>query len=131
MKLPHRWALRLSPLVEAARGAPLIEPGLVLDVADEHTLVLDSGHGRFVFDRSARRVLRDGEPVADFAAIRSVDIGSLPGGLGERTWSITLYLGVVRRIALGRTYDDGEASVIAARLASAIGCKVISLLARP
>jgi hypothetical protein len=131
MKLPHRWAVKLSPLVEAARGEPLVEPGFALEVADAHTLVLRSGHGHFAFDLGARRVLRDGEPVADFDAIRSVDIGSLPGGLGERTWSLTLYLGVVRRIALGRTYDDGDASVVAARLASAIGCKVISLHLRP
>jgi hypothetical protein len=131
VKLPPRWAARLSPLVEAARGEPLVPPGLALQALDDDTLVLGSAHGRFVFDRAARCVRRDDEVVATFGAVQSVDIGSLPGGLGERTWSLTLYLGLVRRITLGRTYDDGEASIIAARLAGVLGCKVISLIGRP
>jgi hypothetical protein len=130
MKIPHRLALKLSPLVEAARGEPLVEPFIELETLDDDQLVLDSSHGNFVFDRKARVVLQGGQQVATFDSIQSVDIAAFPGGRGERSWSITLFCGFLDRITVGRTYDDGEASVVAAKLADVIGCKVISLLGR-
>jgi hypothetical protein len=130
MKIPHRLALKLSPLVEAPRGEPLVEPFIELETLDDDQLVLDSSHGNFVFDRKARVVLQGGQQVATFDSIQSVDIAAFPGGRGERSWSITLFCGFLDRITVGRTYDDGEASVVAAKLADVIGCKVISLLGR-
>jgi hypothetical protein len=127
MKLPQHWLLRLSPLVEAARGEPLVEPFVEIVSENEAALELVSPHGRFVFDRAQRVVLRDGAVLAPFDTVRSVDISAFPGGRGERSWSITLYRGIVDRCTVARTYDDGEASVLAARLARVIGCKVISL----
>ena len=126
MKIPPRLALRLSPLVEAARGEPLVEPFVEIEQFDDDRLVIDSSHGHFVFDRQQRVVEEGGQQLATFDSIQTVDIAAFPGGRGERSWSITLYLGFLRRVTLGRTYDDGDASVIAARLARATGAKVVA-----
>lgn len=130
MKIPHRLALKLSPLVEAARGEPLVEPFVEIETFDEQWLVIQSSHGRFEFDRRARVVLQDGQQLATFDSIQSVDIAAFPGGRGERSWSITLFSGFLDRITVARTYDDGDASVVASKMAEVIGCKVISLLGR-
>jgi hypothetical protein len=130
MKLPHQLLLKLSPLAEATRGRPLVEPVLELTEEGESRIVIDSSHGHFEFDIARRVVRRDGVDIAVFDAIQSVDIGGFPGGRGEKSWSLSLYMGFFNRITLGRTYDDGDASVIAARLAKAIGCKVVSLALR-
>ncbi|MFO1270347.1 MAG: hypothetical protein U1F50_01460 [Rubrivivax sp.] len=126
MRLPQSLVVRLSPLVEAARGWPLVEPAIEITPPGQVPITLRSAHGEFVFDPEKRSVSRDGVEVAPFAAIQSIDVGAFPGGRGERSWSITLYLGFLRRVTLGRTYDDGDASVIAARLARATGAKVVA-----
>jgi hypothetical protein len=127
MKLPPRLAYRLSPLVEAARGEPLLEPSLELAAADEARIVLHSEQGVFTFDRLQRRVAHDGAEVATFDEVRSVDINAFPGGRGAPSWGLSLYCSFTRRVPLGRTYDDGNASVLAARLARALGCKVVAV----
>ena len=128
MKIPHRLALKISPLVEAARGEPLVEPFVEVEQFDDDQLILDSSHGRFIFDRRQRVVIQDDMQLATFDTIQSVDIGAFPGGRGERSWSITLFRSLFDRITVGRTYDDGDASVVAAKLAGVIGCRVVSLL---
>ena len=128
MKLPHRLALKISPLVEAARGEPLVEPFVEVEQFDDDQLVLDSSHGRFIFDRRQRVVIQDDMQLATFDTIQSVDIGAFPGGRGERSWSITLFRSLFDRITVGRTYDDGEASVLASKLAGIIGCRVVALM---
>lgn len=128
MKIPHRLVLKLSPLVEAARGEPLIEPFVEVEQFDDDMLVINSSHGRFVFDRR-QRVVQEGEmQLATFDSIQSVDIAAFPGGRGERSWSITLFRSLFDRITVGRTYDDGDASVVAAKIASVIGCRIVSLM---
>jgi hypothetical protein len=132
MKLPHRWALKLSPLVEAARGEPLVEPFIEIEHFDEAQLIIASSHGHFFFDRRNRTVRmidpEQGEvDLGAFETIQSVDIAGFPGGRGERSWSVTLFRGYVDRITVGRTYDDGDASVVAAKLADVLGVRVISV----
>lgn len=129
MKLPHRVLLKLSPLVELARGEPLIEPFVELAENSEERLTIRSSYGEFLFDKTSRRVLKDGVEMTSFAEIESVDIGAFPGGRGERSWSISLFRNLLDRTTLARTYDDGEASVIAAKVARVLGCKVIALTA--
>ena len=123
MKIPHRLALKLSPLVEAARGEPLVEPFVEIE-----QLVIESSHGRFVFDRRERVVSESGQQLATFDSIQSVDVAAFPGGRGERSWSITLFRSLFDRITIARTYDDGDASVVASKMAAVIGCRVVALL---
>jgi len=130
MKLPHQLIVKLSPLVEAARGQPLVEPTMAIAQRSEAYIIVESGHGRFVFDIERRVVMRDDQEMAHFESIQSVDVGSFPGGRGDASWSVSLYLGLFRRITVGRTYDDGDASVIAAKLARAVGCKVVAMRLR-
>lgn len=128
MKIPHRLALRLSPLVEAARGEPLVEPFVEIEVYDDDQLVVASSHGRFVFDRRQRVVQEGDQQLATFDTIQSVDIAAFPGGRGERSWSLTLFRSMFDRITVARTYDDGDASVVAAKIAEVIGCRVVSMM---
>lgn len=127
MKLPTALLHKLSPLVEAARGEPLVAPYIRVAAFDEQRLLLDTSHGSFSFERLPRVVLKDGSEVCRFDDIESIDLAGFPGGRGAPSWSVTLYCGFTRRITVGRTYDDGEASVTGARLARLIGCKVVSL----
>ena len=130
MKLPQALLVKLSPLVEAARGEPLVEPYVQVLERGEGRLQVASAYGRFDFDRGLRLVHKDGSEISRFDAIESVDLAGFPGGRGAPSWSITLYRGFLDRITIGRTYDDGEASVVGARLARLIGCKVVSLTGR-
>lgn len=130
MKLPAPLLVKLSPLVEALRGEPLLEPALRVTGQSEHTLQIESELGQVLVDLNLRTVRLDADRSVDFADIQSVDIGHFPGGRGEPSWSIALYLGPLRSIPLGRTYDDGDASVIAAKLARRIGCKVVAVSVR-
>lgn len=127
MKLPHDWKLRLSPLAEVTLGRPLVEPFVEIVESGETQLVIHSSHGEFVFDREQRQVLRNGTPVADFASVQSVDISSLPGREDARSWALSLYVSFFQRVTIGRTVDDGEASVIAAKVAGVLGCKVLAM----
>jgi len=127
MKLPHRVLLKLSPLVELASGEPLVEPFLELIENNDERLVLRSSYGEFVFDKTDGRVLRDGILVSGFDDIQSVDVGAFPGGRGEKSWSIVLFRSLIDRITVARTYDDSDVSIVAAKLARILGCKVIAL----
>ena len=127
MKIPHALLLKLSPLVEAARGEPLVEPFVELHEEADRRLRVHSSYGDFIFERERRMLVLPGGAEVDFGSIQSVDVAAFPGGRGERSWSVTLYRGFLDRITVGRTYDDGEASVVAARLSRVLECKVISL----
>jgi len=128
MKIPHRLALKLSPLVEAARGEPLVEPYVEIGRFDDDALVIESSHGTFVFDRKERVVSEGDQQLATFDSIQSVDIAGFPGGRGERSWSITLFRSLFDRLTIARTYDDGDASVVASKIAAVVGCRVVSLM---
>lgn len=130
MKLPARLLVKLSPLVEAVRGEPLAEPSLRVSAQSEHRLQVDSELGRFSFDLLQRTVDDGTGRVLSFDQIQSVDVGAFPGGRGQPSWSVSLYLGPLNSVPLGRTYDDGDASVIAAKLARRIGCKVVAVSVR-
>ena len=131
MKLPHALLVKLSPLVEAARGEPLVMPFLDIHEHGGQGLELSSSYGDFRFDRERRLVFRDGQQVSTFDAVASIDIAGFPGGRGAPSWTLTLYRGPVDRITVARSYDDGEISVLGARLARLMDCKVVSLVGRP
>jgi hypothetical protein len=130
MKLPYRLLVKLSPLLELARGEPLIEPFFELVENSEERLLLRSSYGEFLFDKVAQNVLRGMTEISTFQEIHSIDIAAFPGGMGERSWSIVLFRSFLDRITVARTYDDGEASVLAAKLSRVLGCKVIAINAR-
>ena len=127
MKLPYQLLVKLSPLVELARGEPLIEPFVDLVENTEERLLLRSSYGEFLFDKIAQNVLKGITVVSTFKEIQSIDIAAFPGGMGEKSWSIVLFRSLLDRITVARTYDDGEASVIAAKLSRVLGCKVIAI----
>ena len=130
MKFSKDLMVRLSPLIEAASGAPLVEPFVETSEQPGRRLVLRSSYGTFTFDRAQRLVLKDEEVIFSFSAVQSIALAAFPGGRGAKSWSISLYRGLIDRTTVARTYDDGEASVVGAKLARAIGCRVVSLAGR-
>ncbi len=130
MKPAQLWKVRLSVLAEIVLGRALVEPFLDISKANDQQLVVASSYGEFTFDLEKGVVLRDGSVVAGFNTVQSVDIASFPGGRGSRSWSVSLYLSPFRRITVGRSYDDVDTSVVAAKISAAMGCKVLSLTSR-
>lgn len=105
----------------------MIEPFVDLVENTEERLLLRSSYGEFLFDKIAQNVLKGITVVSTFKEIQSIDIAAFPGGMGEKSWSIVLFRSLLDRITVARTYDDGEASVIAAKLSRVLGCKVIAI----
>ena len=95
--------------VESARGEPLVEPFATLTERSGRCLVLSSSYGEFTFDRERGLLLQDGQEAAAFDSVQSVDLAAFPGGLGTKSWSITLYRGFVDRIDVAPT---GELRVV-------------------
>ena len=131
MKIPRHILVKLSPLAELARGEPLIEPFATVAENNAASMRISSSYGEFVFDKATKRIARDGIEISSFDAIESVDINNFPGGRGEKSWSIVLYRGFLDRITVARTYDDGDATVLAAKIARLLDCKVVSLVGMP
>ena len=53
MKIPQLLLLKLSPLVDAARGEPLVEPFVELQEEAERRLRMRLSHGGFMVDGEA------------------------------------------------------------------------------
>ena len=75
---------------------------------------LRKGSGN-TFTRTARRT--------DVASAESVNYESSDDN-GPPEWSIVLHIGLLNNVSVGRTRDDVQASIVAARIASIIGKQV-------
>ncbi len=94
---------------------------------DERRLVILGRRGPLVVDRRFKTVSRGERVLARFDAIRSVDIRRFSNRRGFVRCRLSLHLGWWSRIEVGHTGDDAQASIIAARLGSYTGKKVLSL----
>lgn len=87
---------------------------------DPLRLAIDSRRGTFVADHRRRILSRNGQVLARFVDIQSIDV------VTERTdgvsghWAIWAQVGPLMRVKIGDTDDDVHASVVAARLAAAM-----------
>jgi hypothetical protein len=81
-----------------------------------------------IFDRRSQLVLRDGRTLARLADVKSIDIQRVDWH-DERPacWRVSLGMGLFSSIELGKTRDDLEASIAAARLSTVVGVKVRAL----
>lgn len=80
------------------------------------------------FDASRRAVLRDDRVLARFSEIHSVDVRTLRDDSGYVVgYAIALHRGWFDNLHLGSTGDDAEASIVAARVSTIMGVKVLAL----
>lgn len=80
------------------------------------------------FDAARRVVLRDGRVLARFDQLHSVDVRTLHDDSGHVAgYAIALHRGWFDNLHLGSTPDDAEASIVAARISTITGLKVLAL----
>lgn len=105
------------------------------DVVDPEVNTLDQWRVAFAwrgaaltFDRRSKQVLRGGRTLARLADIKSVDIQHVHWNDDQpEYWKVSLGTGSFSGVEIGRTRDDAEASIAAARLATVAGVKVRAL----
>lgn len=79
-------------------------------------------------DRRADAVLRGGRKLLAASAIRTIDVTRFQPEDDDRDrWRVSLATGEFADVELGRTLDDVEASIAAARLATALDVPVRAL----
>jgi hypothetical protein len=98
---------------------------VLVDHTDKR-LVIRSGTVELVVDRQVGTVARAGRKVASIEAIRSIDIARSDEEDGPERWSVSLYISWFSRVHIGDTYDDVNASIIAAHLSTITGKKVLA-----
>ena len=79
------------------------------------------------FDRRRKVVLRGGRVLARFADIESVDVTHVIDDDRPECWKVGFSTGMFSSVEIGRTRDDVEASIAAARVATVAGVQVRSL----
>jgi len=101
------------------------EPSLVLQEESALTLVLRHGHRMTTFDRLSRTVVQNARLAARFGVIQHVRVERLPADEGAPAWLVALDLSGSRRLEVGRSNNEGEASSVAARIATFTGTPVV------
>jgi hypothetical protein len=98
-----------------------------LEIIDDRPdrLELRTGRGHFVFDGRRRLVSRDGRTVLRFDQLESVDLIADKDSGGLMEWKIDLYVSFFRRIRVGSSLDDAQASIVGARIITITGAKGI------
>ncbi len=77
-----------------------------------------------VFDAVSKKVRRPGKTNIPFSAIGKVRIRKISDGEGGVYWAVLIRLTHDRKIQIGRSSEDMEASIVAAKIAGITGAKV-------
>lgn len=102
-------------------------PGRLEVLAEENDrFVALVGRRELVADRIAQQVLCGGRLLAPFKAITAIEVSHTRQGDDYETWEVALRLLRNRRVSLGRLADDTDASILAAKLSTATGARVVS-----
>jgi hypothetical protein len=99
-----------------------------LEIVEEgpNRLVLESNRGIMIVDARRKVISRSGKDLARFDQVRFIDV-TREQERGEcLEWRVDIYLGPLRKIRVGETRDDAQASIVGARLTSLIGAKVLA-----
>jgi hypothetical protein len=115
----------MRDLLKRFSGFGRQEPSLVLQEESALTLVLRHGHRTTAFDRLSRTVMQNARLAARFGVIQHVRVERLPAGEGPAAWVVALDLSGSRRLEIGRSSDDAEASSVAARIAAFTGTSLV------
>ena len=79
------------------------------------------------FDRRRGVVLRDGRVFAKVPDIRAVEVTHVRDDDGPDYWKVSFNTGLFSGVEIGRTRDDVEASIAAARVSTVAGVAVRSM----
>jgi hypothetical protein len=100
-----------------------------IDVIDvqPNRLVLNANNRRIVADRRTRNFMAADRVIASFDTVESIEIRYVENGDGPEYWTVSLATTAHKRVAIGKTFDDAQASVAAARLATIASKKVVAV----
>jgi hypothetical protein len=104
--------------------SPAFDDALDFDDSSPGRLVVQHRELKYVFDRTRREVTRGDRLLARFDTIRWVDLHTVPIRNGPTYWRVRLNIGFLRHIRIGTSTDDVSASIVAARIATAVGVQV-------
>lgn len=90
----------------------------------ENKLVLSADGWPIVFDGASQVVSHSGQPVAAFASFETVDIAHFVNGKRFEWWVLSLTLRGGKKLALGRSTDGVQVSIVAAHTATFTGKRV-------
>jgi hypothetical protein len=121
-----RWFRYLRKLFSAVEEMFDTTESIEMTEQGDDRLLIQSSGRQLVADKSRRAITSSGRVVARFDAIQSIDVKRTENENGPTVWTISLYLSLFSRIHIGRTTDDAEASIVAARLSTITGKKVLA-----
>ena len=81
-------------------------------------LILRSAGREIVVDRTRRNIMSGGRLLAPLASIQSVVISQFTDDGEPRWWTVILVTDRIGELTIGKTSDESEASIVAARLAT-------------
>jgi len=93
---------------------------------DASQLVLQSSDRNTVINKRHRTVKTGTELLARFDEIKFIDITRHLNDNGSDSWSVSLSLSWFSSVNIGRTTDDTNASIVAARIGTITGKKFVT-----
>ncbi len=120
------WLRRLRRFFTAVERAFDTSESIEMIEQGEHRLVIRSNGAQLVADRRRRAFTRSERVVARFDDIESIDVKHRSNDDGPSTWTVSLHMSWFSRVHVGSTSDDAEASIVAARIATITGKKVLA-----
>lgn len=113
---------RLLAFLPGGILVPLSQIEIEIDTKDR--LELSADGWPIVFERSSQVVSHSGRVVARFSSVETVDIAHFINGKGFEWWVLSLVLRGSKKIALGRSTDGVQISIVAAHAATILGKNV-------
>lgn len=115
--LKQIWQALISALGQFFATYSWIE--IVEDKQDRLVLSVNTRH--VIADKISRLVSAAGRTVASFEAIQSIEVQHCRNGKRLEWWVVSLRLLSERRLRIGRTSDEVQASIAAAHLGTILG----------
>ena len=89
-------------------------------------LSIESRQGDFILDARRKSFSRNGRLLARFEQIRFVEVIHVSTDESGDHWEVRVQVDTRFPVHIGSTDDDAEASILAARLSSLVGCRVLA-----
>lgn len=86
------------------------------------------GRRELVADKVTQQIRSGSRVLAPFKSITAIELAYTRRGDDQETWEVALHLLRNRRVSIARLADDTDASILAARLSTITGARVISVV---
>lgn len=108
-------------LIVAAHRMGFLSHSIKVVRDESNYLELRTGWRTIVADKLNRTITVGRSVTVSFYSVHAIEIKTFDRHEGEPFWTVSLCLPQHKRLVLGKTGDDAEASIAAARLGTIIG----------